>query len=192
MSSGSAVRLLVGLGALAVSLVRPSRAPGGTAEPAPEPPVPSAPPVGAAVRRARAVLVGAGVAGLLVGAALLVTTVRPTGIAGLGIWLAGALVLHDGILAPATFAANRLLRGAGARIPPAVLAVLQGAVVTGVVLTLMVLPEIRAKQLGPRNPSVLPFDYGLRLGLLWLALAALSAIACALLLRSQRTRRSVR
>jgi hypothetical protein len=138
------------------------------------------------------VLVGAGVAGLLVGAALLVTTVRPTGIAGLGIWLVGALVLHDGILAPATFAANRLLRGAGARIPPAVLAVLQGAVVTGVVLTLMVLPEIRAKQLGPRNPSVLPFDYGLRLGLLWLALAALSAIACALLLRSQRTRRSVR
>jgi hypothetical protein len=144
-----------------------------------------------AMRMARVTLVGLGVVGLVVGAALLVTTVRPTGLAGLGIWLVAALVLHDGLLAPATFAADRLLRGAGARIPPVVLAVLQGAVVVGVVLTLMVLPEIRAKQIGPRNPTVLPFDYGLRLGLLWIALAGLTAIVCAVLLRSQRTRRSV-
>jgi hypothetical protein len=144
-----------------------------------------------AIRTTRIVLVGIGVLGLVVGAGLLVTTVRPTGLVGLGIWLVAALVLHDGLLAPATFLANRLLRGAGARIPPVVLAVLQGAVVVGVVLTLMVLPEIRAKQLGPRNPTVLPFDYGLRLGLLWIALALLTALVCAVLLRSQRTRRSV-
>ncbi|MCU1473224.1 hypothetical protein [Amnibacterium sp.] len=192
MSSRSAValRVLVGLGALTASVLLPSRVPRVPAEALPE--AHAAPPVGAGVRRARAALVGVGVAGLVVGAALLVTTVRPAGVAGLGIWLVGALVLHDGILAPATFAANRLLRGAGARIPPVVLAVLQGAVVVGVVLTLTVLPEIRAKQLGPRNPTVLPFDYGLRLGLLWLVLAALTAIVCAVLLRSQRTRRSVR
>jgi len=146
----------------------------------------------ARMRAARIALVAVGVAGLVAGAALLVTTVRPTGIAGLGIWLLAALVLHDGILAPAAFAANRLLRGAGARIPPVVLAVLQGAVVVGVVLTLMVLPEIRAKQIGPRNPTVLPFDYGLRLGLLWIVLAVLTGLVCAVLLRSQRTRRSVR
>lgn len=141
---------------------------------------------------ARVALVAVGVGGLVVGAALLVTTVRPSGIVGLGVWLVAALVLHDGILAPAAFVGNRLLRGAGARIPAAVLAVLQVAVVVGVVLTLMVVPEIRAKQLGPRNPSVLPFDYGLRLGLLWLVLAVLAAAVCAVLLRSQRTRRSVR
>jgi hypothetical protein len=146
----------------------------------------------AGMRTARIALVGVGVGGLVVGAALLVTTVRPSGIAGLGVWLLAALLLHDGILAPAAFAGNRLLRGAGARIPPAVLAVLQGAVVIGVVLTLIVLPEIRAKQLGPRNPTVLPFDYALRLGLLWIVLAVLTTVVCAVLLRSQRTRRSVR
>ncbi|HEV7624317.1 MAG TPA: hypothetical protein VGO26_09280 [Amnibacterium sp.] len=146
----------------------------------------------ARMRAARIALVAVGVAGLVVGAALLVTTVRPSGVVGLGVWLVAALVLHDGILAPAAFVGNRVLRGAGARIPPVVLAVLQGAVVVGVVLTLMVLPEIRAKQLGARNPTVLPFDYGLRLGLLWLVLAALTATICVVLLRSQRTRRSVR
>ena len=146
----------------------------------------------AGMRAARIGLVAVGVGGLVVGAALLVTTVRPSGIGGLGVWLLAALVLHDGILAPAAFAGNRVLRGAGARIPPAVLAVLQGAVVVGVVLTLMVLPEIRAKQIGPRNPTVLPFDYGLRLGLLWIVLAVLTGLVCAVLLRSQRTRRSVR
>jgi hypothetical protein len=144
------------------------------------------------MRGTRVALVAIGVAGLVAGAALLVTTVRPSGIGGLAVWLVAALVLHDGVLAPAAFAANRLLRGAGARIPPAVLAVLQGAVVVGVVLTLMVLPEIRAKQLGPRNPTVLPFDYGLRLGLLWVVLAVLAGAVCTVLLRSQRTRRSVR
>jgi hypothetical protein len=146
----------------------------------------------ARMRAARIALVALGVVGLVVGAGLLVTTVQPTGLVGVGVWLLAALVLHDGILAPATFVGNRLLRGAGARVPPVVLAVLQIAVVVGVVLTLMVLPEIRAKQLGPRNPSVLPFDYGLRLGVLWIVLAVLTAFFCAVLLRSQRTRRSVR
>lgn len=146
----------------------------------------------ARMRAVRIALVAAGVAGLVAGAALLVTTVRPGGIVGLGVWLLAALVLHDGLLAPVTFLGNRVLRGAGARVPPVVLAVLQGAVVVGVVLTLMVVPEIRAKQLGPRSSSALPFDYGLRLALLWLVLAALSAVVCAVLLRSQRTRRSVR
>jgi hypothetical protein len=154
--------------------------------------VPAAPPIGPVVRAARVALIGIGVAGLVVGAALLVTTVRPSGLVGVGLWLVAALVLHDGVLAPAAFTLNRVLRGAGARIPPVVLAVVQGAVVVGVVLTLMVLPEIRAKQLGPRNPTVLPFDYGLRLGLLWLVLAVLAATVCAVLLRSQRMRRSVR
>ena len=60
-------------------------------------------------------------------------------------------------------------------------------------MTLIVLPEIRAKQLGPRNPSVLPFDYGLRLGVLWAVLALLAAGVCALLMvRSQRIRGSRR
>ena len=145
------------------------------------------------IRVARIVLIAVGMLGLAVGAAFLVTTVRPKGLTGLAVWLAAAIVLHDGILAPAAFLANRLLRGVGRRVPAVVLAVLQVTVVVGVVMTLIVLPEIRAKQLGPRNPTVLPFDYGLRLGVLWAVLALLAAVVCALLLaRSQRIRGSTR
>ena len=145
------------------------------------------------IRVARIVLIAVGILGLGVGAAFLVTTVRPKGLTGLAVWLAAALVLHDGLHAPAAFLANRLLRGVGRSVPAVVLAVLQVTVVVGVVMTLIVLPEIRAKQLGPRNPTVLPFDYGLRLGVLWAVLALLAAVVCALLLaRSQRIRGSTR
>lgn len=141
------------------------------------------------MKAARVVLVGVGVAGLLAGAVFLVTTVRPTSIAGLVLWLAAAVVLHDGVLSPAAFVADLLLRRVGRRLPAAVVAVVQVAVVVGVVLTLIVLPEIRAKQLGPRNASVLPFDYGVRLGVTWLVLALLAALVCSVLvLRSRRMR----
>ena len=45
------------------------------------------------------------------------------------------------------------------------LVVVQTAVVLGSVLALVVLPEIAAKAHGQKNPTVLPFDYGLRLAI---------------------------
>ena len=42
---------------------------------------------------------------------------RPKGLTGLAVWLAAAIVLHDGILAPVAFLADRLLRGVGRRVP---------------------------------------------------------------------------
>ena len=52
------------------------------------------------IRVARFVLIAVGVLGLAIGAAFLVTTVPPKGLTGLAVWLAAAIVLHDGILAP--------------------------------------------------------------------------------------------
>ena len=81
------------------------------------------------------------------------------------------------------------MRRAGRRIPGVVLAIIQGAVVVGAIFTLIVVPEIEAKHLGTRNPTVLPFDYALRLGLLWVVLAVLAVIASVIALRIRAGRR---
>lgn len=140
------------------------------------------------MRAARTVLIGGGVAGLALAAWILVTTVSTRGLGGLGVWLVAAVVLHDAILSPVVLVANRALRRAGHRIPGVVLAIVQVTVVVGVVMTLIVLPEIRAQQLGTRNPTVLPFDYGLRLGLLWAVLGVLAALASVVALRIRPAR----
>ena len=142
----------------------------------------------AAVRIARRMLVALGVAGLLVAARITVTEVHPRQYGGMLLWLVAAIVLHDGVLAPIVFSANRLLRGAGARVPAVVLAILQAAVVVGVIFTLVVVPEIRAQQLGVRNPTVLPEDYALHLAVLWAVLAVLAALASGIALAVRRRR----
>ena len=136
-----------------------------------EPRVPGAP--GAGIRVARRVLVGVGVVGLLVAAWITLTTVHPQQYGGILLWLVAAVVLHDGVLGPLTWLANRVLRGAGRRVPAAVLAIVQVAAVVGSVVALVVLPEIRAKRLGVRNPTVLPMDYALHLLLVEAALVLL-------------------
>lgn len=190
--------LLLAGGVLAVVLaqVRRQPQPGFDADPtAREGPVPeglgarhgtlrqTARPVGRTTQAVRGVLIGTGVLGLVWSAYVLTQTVAPLGALNVAIWLAAAIVLHDGILSPLAFGANFLLRLVGRRIPAAVLAVVQVAVVVGVVLTLMVLPEIKAKALGPRNPSVVPLDYTLNLAVMWVGLAVLAGIASVLVLR---------
>lgn len=140
-------------------------------------------PVARSTQAMRGLLVGIGVLGLVWAAFVLTQTVRPQGALNVAIWLAAAIVLHDGILSPLAFGANFLLRLVGRGVPPAVLAVVQVAVVVGVVLTLMVLPEIKAKSLGPRNPSVVPLDYTLNLVLMWVVLAMLAGIVSVIVLR---------
>jgi hypothetical protein len=57
---------------------------------------------------------------------------------------------------------------------------------------MLVLPEIYKKSLGTKNPTILPLDYGLNLALFWLAVAVLTAAACALYLRRTGTRTPAR
>ncbi len=117
------------------------------------------------MRAARIVLVVLGVLVMAFGAYVLVTTVRPNRIWGLATWLLGAVVLHDAVLSPFVVGAGLLLRRTGRSIRAWMLVVVQSAVVLGSVLALVVLPEIAAKAHGQKNPTVLPFDYGVRLAI---------------------------
>lgn len=131
---------------------------------------------------ARRALVGTGVIGLVVGAWLLVTTVKPVGLVGLAVWLAAAVVLHDAILSPLLFAAGWVLRLGSGRMPFAAVAVVQVAAVVGGIGSLLLLPAIRAKLIGTRNPTVLPFDYAAHLAGMWVVLAGATAIGVAIVL----------
>jgi len=115
------------------------------------------------VRAARIVLVVVGVLVIAFGAYVMVTTVRPNRIGGLGTWLLGAVILHDAILSPFVVLVGLGLRRAGRALRLWVLVVVQAAVVLGSVLALVVLPEIAAKHHGAKNPTVVPFDYTTRL-----------------------------
>lgn len=139
------------------------------------------------MRAARVALIGVGAAGTVFGAWLLATTVRPTGLVGLAVWLAAAVVLHDAILSPVVFAAGWVLRLGGRRLPLAALAIVQVAAVVGAIGTLLLLPAIRAKQ-DQRNPSVLPLDYAANLAGMWIALAIACALGVAIVLIRERRR----
>ena len=137
---------------------------------------------------ARIILIAIGLAGLLLGSVIMVQKERPEQIVGVIVWIGAAIIVHDGILSPLLLLLDVWLRRAGRRIPFAVLAIIQGGVVVGAIMSLLVLPEIYKKSLGTKNPTILPLDYGLNLALFWVALAALTAAACALYLARARHR----
>ncbi|MEF2976651.1 hypothetical protein [Subtercola sp. YIM 133946] len=144
-------------------------------------------PVSPGMARVRAALIGVGVLGLLLGAYVLVTLQSPIAIVGVATWLLGAIILHDAVLSPIVLGVSVLVRRTGRRVSRVVLVIVQGAVVVGAIMTLLVVPEIYAKTKGP-NTTVLPFDYALRLGLLWASLAVLTAVVCLLYTRRARRR----
>lgn len=129
------------------------------------------------IRITRLVLIAVGVALLAVGAVVLLVDVSATSYPGLLLWLAGSLVLHDGVLAAIVFVVSLALRKSGKRIPFAVLLIVQGAVVVAAIASLLVVPEILKKEIGTTNPTVLPLEYGSNLIGLYVVLAVLTAIA---------------
>lgn len=137
---------------------------------------------------ARRVLIGIGVAGLLAGAWLLLTTVKPAGLVGLAVWFAAAILLHDAILSPLLFAAGWMLRRTGRRLPLAAIAIVQVAAVVGGIGSVLLLPAIQAKRLGTRNPSVLPLDYAANLAGIWIVLAVVTAVAVTIVVVRSRRR----
>lgn len=146
------------------------------------------PPTGRAVRVARVMLIGVGAAGVVFGGWLFLFPLRPSAIVGLVIWFAVAVLLHDAILSPVLFGAGWVLRRGAGRVPLAVLAVVQVAAVVGGIGSLLLLPAIHAKQLGVRNPTVLPFDYGAHLAGLGIAVAIAAVFGVAVVLVVQRRR----
>ena len=136
----------------------------------------------------RLVLVVAGVALLGFGGIVFLLDVNPATYPGIAIWLAGAIVLHDGVAALGVFGATVLVRRAHG-IPFVVRAIVQGAAVVSLIVTVLVLPEFLAIAMGPRNPSVLPLDYAGNLLLFHTGLAAVTVVAIAVALTVRRSRR---
>jgi hypothetical protein len=135
---------------------------------------------------ARAALIAVGVVGLAVGVRTLLDTQRTDQVIGVAVFLLLAIVVHDAILSPVVFAAGLLLRKAGRRLPPVALVVVQAGVVVMAVMTLVVVPEIRARAIGNDNPTILIADYAPRLALMWVAPAVARGAGAALDARTRR------
>jgi hypothetical protein len=136
-----------------------------------------------AVRVWRIALVVAGVLLLAVGAVTLLGDVNPKRYVGLLTWFVGALVIHDGIIAFVVVGINVAMRRAGRRVPLPVLLILQGAIVVGAIMALIVFPEIAKQAIGSANPTLLPLDYARNLAVFYAALAAVTAVAIVAYLR---------
>ncbi|OUE09846.1 hypothetical protein CMsap09_12940 [Clavibacter michiganensis] len=135
---------------------------------------------------ARAVLVAIGVVGLAAGVLTLLDTQRTDQVVGVAVFLLLAILVHDAILSPVVFAAGLLLRKAGRRLPAGALVIVQAGVVVMAVMTLVVVPEIRARAIGNDNPTILIADYAPRLALMWVATGVATAVVAALYARTRR------
>lgn len=98
---------------------------------------------------------------------------------GAVVWLGGALVLHDAVLAPLVLGVGMLVAALPAR------GVVRGALVVGGSLVLITLPLL-LRPGAPPNPSALPLPYGRNLVIV---LGAVAGAACLVLLVRRLRRR---
>jgi hypothetical protein len=122
---------------------------------------------------ARRAFAGAGVALLAYGVAQLFLVVAWPDLLLLGLWMAGALVVHDGLLSPFVLAVAAVLRRF---VPPRGRGFLQLALVTGAMITVVALPMIYLEGSQPPEKAILLQRYGLNLTLL-LALVGVVTLA---------------
>ncbi|MFE4260705.1 hypothetical protein [Streptomyces sp. NPDC056883] len=125
----------------------------------------------------RLLLGGAGLLLIAIGGRLLADLPDPLDVL---VWMGGALVLHDGIIAPLVLAAGLAVAAVPAR------GLVRGALLTAGVLVLVTLPLL-LRPGAPPNSSALPLPYGRNL-LLVLAAVAVSAGAAAVAGRWRRSR----
>lgn len=137
------------------------------------------------MRGVRGGLIALGAVGMTYGAWLLLSRQDIGQIAEVAIWLAAAVVIHDGILAPAVLALGWL----GGRLLPR--AVARGAVTVLVLLgptVLVAIPVLGRFGAKPDNPTLLDRDYTLGLlGFAVLCVCAGVAVALGELRSRQRT-----
>ena len=139
---------------------------------------------------ARRVLIAAGAALVAIGGFFAVTSLTPARLVWLGVWLAGAVIVHDGVLVPLLALARAGLRRMGTTWPPlAVAAIEVGFAVAGTV-TLFVLPELWAQHRGSPNPTILQGDYAGRLLLVLTFVAVAVLVVVRVVLRGARAART--
>lgn len=131
------------------------------------------------MRAARGILIAIGLGLLGVGTVLLLTEVAPSRWLGVAVWVGAAILLHDGVVAPVVVAiglgAERVRGRLGLDVRG--VAVAQGALLVGAILTAITIPALVASTLGNPNPTILVGSYGIALAVIWAVLAAVAAIA---------------
>ncbi len=122
----------------------------------------------------RIVLGAAGVAVIGYGLLGLPTQLGPAQLLGLLLWLAVAVLLHDGVIVPLATVAGAGLTRMGSRLRPASTAIIRGALLAGAVVTLIAGVLLKAQSVA-RNTSALEADYAANLLWFWAALAVVAA-----------------
>lgn len=148
------------------------------------------PPTSRAMTVARVVLVAGGLGFLGLGGLVLLLDVNPARYGGILLWFAGAIIVHDAIVAPGVVVAGIVLRRLGSRLPGAVIVIVQAALVLVAIVTAIVVPAILKKEIGSANPTILPLEYLPNLVGFALAvgLATLAAIAVYVVVVARRTK----
>jgi hypothetical protein len=138
------------------------------------------------MRAVRAVLVVVGACLVAVGVAEALAHLTVGQLGGLGVWLAGAVVVHDALVAPATAVVSRMIERGGRALSPASRGILRVGLVVGSVLTLVLVPGVVAQGRGTSNPTVLTHDYAVTLGVVWAVVAVVAVVTVASVLVLQR------
>lgn len=135
------------------------------------------------MKTTRRVIGAIGVAVAAFGTLLLVSDVPWGDLVALALWLAAAVVVHDGIVVPAVAGLRSIARRRARTLPTAAVRCIEaGATVCGV-LTLYVAAEIWAQHRGSANPTILTGAYGLRLAAVCLVIAATTAVVVMIMAR---------
>jgi hypothetical protein len=145
-----------------------------------------------AIRRWRIGLILFGLGLMGIGGIVALTWLHSTQYPRVILWLVAALIVHDGIIAPAVFVVTLIARRLGERVPAVVIALIEGALVIGGIFTLLFLPEVLKKAIGTNSSSILPLNYGLNLVLFYVVLALLAAAAIAFYVRLFARRQKLR
>jgi hypothetical protein len=130
---------------------------------------------GTVVRICRTVLGVAGVALAGYGLLGLPTQLGPPQLLGLLVWMAVAVLLHDGVIVPVSTVTGAGLTRVGSGLRPASGAVLRGALMTGAVVTVIAGILLKAQSVA-RNTSALEGDYAARLLWFWVVLSVVAAV----------------
>ncbi|MFN2560105.1 MAG: hypothetical protein ABR571_02250 [Jatrophihabitans sp.] len=123
--------------------------------------------------RTRLLTGGAGVLLGLFGVFRLVTQIPSDDLIALFVWLLAALLIHDGLVSPVVVAVGVLVTKA---VSPRTRRYLQGALVTGALITVIAVPLITRENSQPQVKSILQQDYSANLVVL-LGIVAGGALA---------------
>jgi len=110
------------------------------------------------------------------------TQLGPSQLLGLLVWMAAAILIHDGLIVPLSTLAGFGLRRSGSRLRPASAAVMRGSLMAGAVVTLIVGVLLKAQTVA-RSTSALEGDYAINLMWFW---AVLLTVASALIYTIER------